>query len=63
MNPRLQVKLIRANNLLPLSLVHATKGVPQPATNEERAQTFRACLPSPKYNTFQWFKPTPRREV
>ena len=54
MNALLQLKLIRAGNLLPLSLVNATRKVPMPATNEERARVMRAALPSPTYNAHDW---------
>lgn len=54
MNARLQMRLIRSGNLLPLSLVNATKRVPQPASNEERAQTLRAALPVSTWNTHNW---------
>lgn len=61
MNARLQMMLIRSGNLLPLSLVNATKTVPQPVSNEERARTFRAAMPSPAYNCHPWhtFPPSP----
>lgn len=61
MNARLQLRLIRSGNLLPLSLVNATKHVPMPPSNEERARTLRAALPVPAYNTHNWntFPPSP----
>ena len=58
MNSSLQLKLVRSGNLLPLSLVNATKTVPQPVSNEDRARTFRAAMPSPTYNSHQWPLPT-----
>jgi hypothetical protein len=54
MNASLQVKLIRLGHLLPLSLVNATKHVPQPLTNEDRVRLMRPLLPVEKYNSRDW---------
>lgn len=54
MNARLQIRLIRSGNLLPLSLVNATKHVPMPASNADRAQLLRAALPVSKWNAHNW---------
>jgi hypothetical protein len=54
MNASLQVKLIRLGHLLPLSLVNASKHVPQPLTNEDRVRLMRPLLPVEKYNSRDW---------
>ena len=54
MNARLQSKLLRLGHLLPLSVVNATKHVPQPLTNEDRVRLMRPLLPVEKYNSRDW---------
>jgi hypothetical protein len=60
MNASLQVKLIRLGHLLPLSLVNATKHVPQPLTNEDRVRLMRPLLPVEKYNSRDWSTTSPK---
>jgi hypothetical protein len=54
MHARLQANLLRLGHLLPLSLVNATKHVPQPLTNEDRVRLMRPLLPVEKYKSRDW---------
>jgi hypothetical protein len=56
----LQNRVSLVGHLLPLSLVNATKHVPQPLTNEDRVRLMRPLLPVEKYNSRDWSTASPK---